>query len=80
MPASYYLNTFTLSDGRVLSGIVGAETPRTVTLRSVGQEWVLDRADIRKRETAPVSLMPEGLLTALSPEQRRDLVKHLMRE
>jgi len=80
VPASYYLNTFTLSDGRVLSGIVGAETPRTVTLRSVGQEWVLDRADIRKRETAPVSLMPEGLLTALSPEQRRDLVKHLMRE
>ena len=80
VPAAYYLTTVTLADGRVLSGIVGAETPRTITLRSVGQESVLDRADIRKRETVPISLMPEGLLQALSPEQRADLVKHLMRE
>jgi putative membrane-bound dehydrogenase-like protein len=76
--AAYFLNTITLKDGRVLSGIVGAQNDRTLTLRAVGQEHVLDRADIAQRETLPVSLMPEGLLQAFTPEQQRDLLKYLM--
>jgi putative membrane-bound dehydrogenase-like protein len=76
--AAYFLNTLTLKDGRVLSGIVGAQNERTLTLRSVGQEHVIERADIAKRETLPISLMPEGLLQALTPEQQRDLLKYLM--
>ena len=76
--AAYFLNTLTLQDGRVLSGIVGAQNERTLTLRSVGQEHVIDRADIAKRETLPISLMPEGLLQAFTPEQQRDLLKYLM--
>jgi putative heme-binding domain-containing protein len=78
--AAYYLNTLTLKDGRVLSGIVGAQTERTLTLRSVGQETTLDRADIMKRDTQPISLMPEALLQAFSPEQQRDLLAYLMSE
>ena len=76
--AAYFLNTITLKDGRVLSGIVGAQNARTLTLRSVGQENVIDRAEIAKRETLPISLMPEGLLQALTPEQQRDLLRYLM--
>jgi putative heme-binding domain-containing protein len=67
-----------LKDGRVLSGIVGAQTERTLTLRSPGQETVIDKQDITKRETVPVSLMPEGLLQAFTPEQQRDLLAYLM--
>jgi len=78
--AAYYLNTLTLKDGRVLSGIVGAQTERTLTLRMVGQENVIERADIAKRETLPISLMPEGLLQGFTPEQQRDLFKYLMGE
>jgi len=76
--AAYYLNTLTLKDGRVLSGIVGAQSERTLTLRSPGQENVIEKQDIAKRETVPVSLMPEGLLQAFTPEQQRDLLAYLM--
>jgi putative heme-binding domain-containing protein len=76
--AAYYLNSLTLKDGRVLSGIVGAQSERTLTLRSVGQETVIDKQDIAKRETLPISLMPEALLQAFTPEQQRDLLAYLM--
>ena len=76
--AAYYLNSITLKDGRVLSGIVGAQSERTLTLRSVGQETVIDKQDIAKRDTMPISLMPEGLLQAFTPEQQRDLLAYLM--
>ena len=78
--AAYYLNTITMKDGRVLSGIVGAQTERTLTLRSIGQETTLDKTDIAKRDTQPISLMPEALLQAFSPEQQRDLLAYLMSE
>lgn len=76
--AAYFLNTLTLKDGRVLSGIVGAQTERTLTLRMIGQENVIERTEIAQRATLPISLMPEGLLQALSPEQQKDLLKYLM--
>jgi putative heme-binding domain-containing protein len=76
--AAYYLNSITLKDGRVLSGIVGAQSERTLALRSVGQETVIDKQDIAKRDTVPISLMPEGLLQAFTPEQQRDLLAYLM--
>jgi putative heme-binding domain-containing protein len=76
--AAYYLNSLTLKDGRVLSGIVGAQSERTLTLRSVGQETVIDKQDIAKRDTLPISLMPEGLLQAFTAEQQRDLLAYLM--
>jgi hypothetical protein len=38
----------------------------------------LNRDDITKTDTSPVSMMPEGLLLALQPEQIRDLIAYLM--
>jgi putative membrane-bound dehydrogenase-like protein len=76
--AAYYLNSITLKDGRILSGIVGAQTERTLTLRSIGQETVIDKQDITQPDILPLSLMPEGLLQAFTPEQQRDLLAYLM--
>ena len=76
--AAHYLNVLELKDGRVLSGIVGAQSERTLTLRSVGQETVIDKQDIKARKIMPLSLMPEGLLQAFTPEQQRDLLAYLM--
>jgi putative heme-binding domain-containing protein len=76
--AAYYLNVLELKDERVLSGIVGAQSERTLTLRSVGQETVIDKQDIKARKVMPLSLMPEGLLQAFTPEQQRDLLAYLM--
>jgi hypothetical protein len=44
----------------------------------VGQEWTVARAEIAEETTQPISLMPEGLLQALTPTQQRDLLHYLM--
>jgi putative membrane-bound dehydrogenase-like protein len=76
--ADYLLHVVTLRDGRVLTGMIGARTDRTLTLRSPGFETVLDLAAVAKQEQLPVSLMPEGLLSALSDSSMRDLFSYLM--
>jgi putative heme-binding domain-containing protein len=76
--ADFKLSIFTLKDGRVLNGIIHAQTERTITVSMVGQETTVDRADIVKQEQMPMSLMPEGQLLALSDEQVRNLFAYLM--
>jgi hypothetical protein len=39
---------------------------------------VIDKQDITQRDTLPISLMPEALLQAFTPEQQRDLFAFLM--
>jgi hypothetical protein len=39
---------------------------------------VIDKQDITQRDTVPISLMPEALLQAFTPEQQRDLLAYLM--
>ena len=76
--ADYRMMVVTLKDGRVLNGTLGAKTERTVTLRMMTAETTVDRADIVKQEQLAVSMMPEGLLTALNDGQVSDLVSYLM--
>jgi putative heme-binding domain-containing protein len=68
----------TSRDGRTYSGNVIAENDRQVTLRVIGQDQlVLNKSDIQSRETAAVSMMPEGLLQTLSDKEVVDLVAYL---
>jgi putative heme-binding domain-containing protein len=62
----------------VLSGVVAESNDRTLTLRTLTETLTLDRADITKQETSPMSMMPEGLLLGLQPDQVRDLIAYLM--
>ncbi len=80
MQESYRLVTISTRDGRTLAGNVRAEDERQVTLRSVGQDTVVARGDIVSRDTAQVSLMPEGLLRSLATDEVRDLLAYLRRE
>jgi putative membrane-bound dehydrogenase-like protein len=76
--ADYRMSVLTHKDGRVLSGTLVDTNERTLTLRTMAESITLDRAEVIKIETSPLSLMPEGLLMALNPEQVRDLVGYLM--
>ncbi|MEO6787564.1 MAG: c-type cytochrome, partial [Chthoniobacteraceae bacterium] len=76
--ADFTMVIVTLKDGRILNGIISAKTERTITLKMIGQDVTVDRGDITKQEQLPISMMPEGLLTALSDEQLADLVSYLM--
>ncbi len=76
--ADFRMSLLTYKDGRVLSGVVTESNARTLTLRTLTETMTLDRADIVKQETSPLSMMPEGLLLAFGPEQVRDLIAYLM--
>lgn len=78
VPADYKLSTLTLKDGRVLSGFISAKNEQTLTLRTMTENQTLPTADVTKIEGSPLSLMPDGLLDALTQEQVRDLFGFLM--
>ena len=76
--ADYRMSLITLKDGRSLSGVISSTSDQTLTLRTLTENLTLNRDDITKTDTSPVSMMPEGLLLALQPEQIRDLIAYLM--
>lgn len=78
VPADFRMSIVEMKDGRILNGIVGAKTARTLTLQGPAEAVVLELAEIQSIERVEQSLMPEGLLDALPAESVRDLVGYLM--
>ncbi len=67
-----------VNDGRILSGVIVEQDKNVVILRdSDGHDATLDRNAIETMRTSEKSLMPEGLLDNLSPQQVRDLFAYL---
>jgi putative membrane-bound dehydrogenase-like protein len=65
-------------DGRVLTGILAAETSTSVTLkRAEGQSDVLLRKDIDEIASTGVSLMPDGLEKNITVQEMADLLRFL---
>lgn len=74
----FRLSIITLKDGRVLSGMITTKTDRTLTLRTMTDVQTVERAEVAKIEESPLSMMPEGLLAAFTPEQTLNLFSYLM--
>ncbi|MBX9680297.1 MAG: c-type cytochrome [Gemmataceae bacterium] len=65
-------------DGRTLVGVVAEKDDKVVVLRTAeGQKLTLSREDIGQMNVVAASLMPEGLLNALSDQEVRDLFAYL---
>lgn len=65
-------------DGRILDGFLADQDAKVVVLRgSDGQNITIERSKIRVMKVTGRSLMPEGLLDALSESQVRDLFGYL---
>jgi hypothetical protein len=62
----------------VLSGLVSATNDRTMTLQTLGEEVVLERAGVLETKRLADSMMPPGLIEGLSGEEVRDLIGYLM--
>ena len=78
VPADYLLTVFTLKDGRVVSGVVPEQNEKTVTVQTPVERLTIPADMITKRESMPVSLMPEGLLKAMDEATVKDLIAYLM--
>ncbi|MCL4204083.1 MAG: c-type cytochrome [Pirellulaceae bacterium] len=77
VPQDYRISTIFLADGRVLAGIVGAATDRTIQIQMQDQRLTIHRDDIEEIVPSTLSLMPEGLLKPLDDVQIRDLIAYL---
>lgn len=74
----YQLNVFKLKGGATMSGIVQFEDAQSFRLvMPGGAKFTVAKGEVEKREILPMSLMPEGLLDALSKEQVINLVAYL---
>jgi putative membrane-bound dehydrogenase-like protein len=73
----YKMTILELEDGRTLTGVVADENESGLTLKSPTENVRLRKADVLRRSTPGVSIMPEGALQGLSPKDRLDLVAYL---
>jgi putative membrane-bound dehydrogenase-like protein len=76
--ADFKMSVITLKDGRVFNGILHGQSDHTLTIKMIGQDITVEKAEIASQQQLPISMMPEGLLTALSDEQTRNLIAYLM--
>jgi putative heme-binding domain-containing protein len=76
--ADFRMTVVAMSDGRVLNGLIKAQTEGTLTLQTQTDALVLDRRDIESLVPSPLSLMPDGLLAPLTETETRDLLSYLM--
>jgi putative heme-binding domain-containing protein len=67
--------TVRLTDGRVLTGLIAAETDAGLTLRRAEKhEDAILRSEIDELTSSGKSLMPEGLEQKISPQEMADLL------
>ncbi|MBM3984104.1 MAG: DUF1080 domain-containing protein, partial [Planctomycetes bacterium] len=72
--------TLTLQDGRVLAGLLQADGPTLLLKDGNGARHVIEAADVVERRPSRLSLMPEDIARALSPQQLADLVAFLQHD
>ena len=74
-----FLNYVVLTrDGRVLTGLIAAESANSLTLKRVdGTELTIQRSDIEELRNTGLSFMPEGLEEKLDHQAMADLLEYL---
>ncbi len=76
--ANYINYQVTLKNGKVLTGLIAAETAASLTLkRAENHSDTVLRQDIDEVRSTGVSLMPEGLEKTISVEEMGDLLHFL---
>ncbi len=64
--------------GKTETGVLGPQTPTTITLRQgQGRQVTIRRSEIRKMTVAPQSTMPSDLDKVITPEDMADLLAYL---
>ncbi len=72
------MSTIALNDGRVINGIVFDQPGPTLAIQTPTERLTINRADVDAIRKSDLSLMPDGLLDVLPPQEIRDLIAYLM--
>lgn len=76
---NYKMTMISTEDGQYYSGVIEGENDRQISLRipNVDEPVTIPKSIIWDRETANMSMMPEGLLQYLSDDDVIDLIGYL---
>jgi putative membrane-bound dehydrogenase-like protein len=75
---NFHMSVVITERGRVLNGIVTAQTDRTLTLQTPTDRLLLAQDEIQEIRKSSLSMMPERMLDGLTSDQARDLIAYLM--
>ncbi len=74
----YVNHNVEMKDGRSLTGLIAEQSASALTLLDAqNQRTILNRAEVKEINASAISLMPEGLVESLTPQQVRDLFAYL---
>lgn len=78
VPDAYKMVQILTTDGRVINGVLSEEDANRVVLKTVEQPLVIvAKEDIETRTISKKSMMPDGQLEQMKPQQVIDLIKYL---
>ena len=78
VPDGYKMVLIQTVDGRLLNGVIAEEDATRVVLKTVEQpEVVIAKDDIEARKISTKSMMPDGQLDQMKPQEIIDLIKYL---
>jgi putative heme-binding domain-containing protein len=63
---SFQLNHVTRKDGTVVSGMFENETDASVSIRTITESIVVPKSEVASHQVSDQSMMPSGLIEALS--------------
>jgi putative heme-binding domain-containing protein len=69
--------TIETASGETLSGLIKDKTERELVFRDAQTERRFKLADVKRLEPQKISLMPDGLLQGLTPQEAADLLAYL---
>lgn len=76
----YLMTVLALVDGRTINGVVLNEAEAALTVQTAQAKETIPQSDVEERMLSKQSLMPDGLLQQLSPDDVADLFAYLMSE
>jgi putative heme-binding domain-containing protein len=79
IPNDYQSSTLETKDDRVMTGIVKSQDENSVTIVTANETVTIPRNEIASLSKSQLSMMPDGLLDALSEQEVRDLIYYLSR-
>jgi putative heme-binding domain-containing protein len=75
---NYRMSIISMNDGRVIQGLVGAKRDKTIEVTTATEKLTLSNDDVESIKPTKLSLMPEGQLDLMKPDEIRDLIAYLM--
>ncbi len=78
VPKQFTTSVVALDSGRVITGVVVGQTENAITVQTDKEQLTIARDEIEQIRNSGKSLMPDGMMDALTPEQVRDLFAFMM--